>query len=1010
MGLLENFRKIVGGGDPTESLIQENDKQLSVYLQSVEKINALEEEYERLSDDELRYKTTEFRKRLSQGETLDDLLVEVFAVVREAAWRVLELRPFDVQLIGGMALHDGRLAEMATGEGKTLVAVLPATLHALSQEGSVFIVTTNDYLARRDGETMGQIFKFLGLTVGIIQSSMKESQRKEAYSADITYLSNQELGFDYLRDNLAMSQENIVQLRPFAFCIVDEADSILIDEAKTPLIISRKGTAMNNKYLMASEIAKNLVSNIHTCIACIIRETNGRYERIGRVLESRRFSEGIQQAIEAKEGLPLSSETQVVAKVTYQNLFRLFPRLSGMSGTAWTDCLEFLDIYNLKVLPIPTALPVVRRDYPDAVFRNQDGKMKALLRNIITNHEKGRPILVGTVSVQASEDLAQALKDLGVKAQVLNARPDKIEKEAEIISQAGRLGAVTVATNLAGRGTDIILGGSAKGTAKALAKYLLLYQAGLVEINEEDDEVDIVDHVSDDDDEDDEEEEEAEGEDSIISTETATPSQQLQEEEEEVTQVEGKNEVEEEEEEDGDEEVVALPTLKAVARHLGLTLPCTIPRKIELQLQRSIAAIYGEIVTRRDHAVEGGSINGGNSGSSGSGSSQQQQQGSFDRVSLEEIIALAAEGSLPPATSTSTSTTPVSSGNTTITTATTSSEGGSAMNDLRKAIASLSRLFESIYKEDRETVRRLGGLYVIGTTRHDSRRIDNQLRGRCGRQGDPGSTRFFLSLEDEIFRVFGANKMAGLLESFRIAEDMPLEDEMVTKALNTVQEEVEKYYYQARKKVYQIDSLANSQRNALYTQRRAFLTSSDEGMITLFKKYCMATMDEIYQASTTTTAAGGGGGGHVEVNVDKLVSKAKQFFPNIRFSVEEGKFIQSGATGIGGLLPILHDRLEEAIVAKQQEIDQVSAWAFVAFFRYLALIQVDELWCKHLTRLEVVKEEVSVQAFTGDRDPLEVYRERASKLFTPLMDEMRRNTVYSIFIYNPNNSPTTSKM
>lgn len=534
MGLLDGLMKqaasVTSGGDPVKALTADNEKTLSKLREQVAEINALEEPYEKLSNDELRAKTGEFRKRLGKGETLDSLLVEAFAVAREAAWRVLNLRPFDVQLLGGMAIHEGRLAEMATGEGKTLACVLPVYLNALSGN-SAFVVTTNDYLARRDGETMGQVYRFLGMTVGVVQSYQKEAERKEAYASDVTYVSNQELGFDFLRDNLAMSTENIVQQRPFNFCVVDEADSILIDEARTPLIISRKGSPPKQKILTGSSIANNLVKGTHYevsekdqkvditkegykfCEALVGKSlfdladpwaffllnaikakelfrkdkeyivVDGKVQIIdafsGRVLEGRRFSDGLQQALEAKEGLAVSAESQIVAKITYQNLFRLFPRLAGMTGTAFTEASEFSQTYNLKVLPIPLALPLARRDNDDAVFRTQNGKLKALLKNVLTTHEKGRPVLIGTTSIQSSEEMLAALKDLGVEAAVLNARPENIEREAEIISQAGRLGAVTVATNMAGRGTDIILGGSAKGVAKVLAKQFMLVSLGL---------------------------------------------------------------------------------------------------------------------------------------------------------------------------------------------------------------------------------------------------------------------------------------------------------------------------------------------------------------------------------------------------------------------------------------------------------------------------------------------------------------------------------------------------
>jgi len=463
MGLLDGIKKMVVQ-DPAVALAQENDLALKKYTQTAEKINSIEEDFEKLSNEQLAGKTDEFRKKLKSGATLDSILIEAFAVVREASWRVLELRHYDVQLIGGMALHDGRLSEMATGEGKTLVALLPTYLNALAKEGA-FVVTTNDYLARRDGETMGQVLRFLGLTVGVIQSYQKEAERKAAYSCDVTYVANQELGFDFLRDNLAMSAENVVQQRAYNFCLVDEVDSILIDEARTPLIISRKGKAPTEKYFSCAQIAMELKKGIHYEVdlknqkveltatgfkfceqivgkglfefsdpwafyivnALKAKELfNKDKEYIikdgsifivdsfsGRVLEGRRFTDGIQQSIEAKEKLKVSDETQVIAKVTYQNLFKLFPKLSGMTGTALTEAGEFIEVYKLNVLPIPTALPVARRDNDDAVFRTQEGKMKALLRNVLSTHEKGRPILIGTTSVEKSEEMVSALNDIG---------------------------------------------------------------------------------------------------------------------------------------------------------------------------------------------------------------------------------------------------------------------------------------------------------------------------------------------------------------------------------------------------------------------------------------------------------------------------------------------------------------------------------------------------------------------------------------------------------------------
>jgi len=951
-------------------------------MERVEKINALEDPFEKLTNEELKAKTTEFRKRLAAGASLDSILVEAFAVVREASWRVLQLRHFDVQLVGGMALHDGRLAEMATGEGKTLVALLPVYLNALSGR-SAFVVTTNDYLARRDGEAMGQVHRFLGLTVGVVQAGLKEGPRKKAYDCDVTYLANQELGFDFLRDNLAMSLENVVQTRPYNFCVVDEADSILIDEARTPLIISRKGNGPTNKYVSAAQIASNLQEGKHY-------EVNKKDQKVdltpagykfaeqiigkqlfdlsdpwaffiinalkakelflkdkeyivsggevaivdaftGRVLTGRRFSDGLQQAIEAKEGLKVSSETQVVAKVTYQNLFRLFPKLSGMTGTAFTEAQEFFDVYQLKVLPIPTALPIARRDNSDAVFRTENGKLKALLKNILTTYENprgARPMLIGTTSVEKSEELVQALKDLGIPASVLNARPENVERESEVVAQAGRLGAVTVATNMAGRGTDILLGGSAKGITKVLVKSLLSIQLGLTSF--------AFDELED-----------KEGE----ADETAAPG--------EVEESSGEDEEVAEIEEDPD--VLALPSLSALARQLNVWLPQQPRRSTELNLKRAVVSCFDVLSEKGPGA---------------------------GKLEIEDLVAQAADNA--PLTTPSDVEDELTQAQTV--------RRLQAVALLRRTMNRLTKELDETVKVEREKVQRLGGLYVIGTTRHESRRIDNQLRGRAGRQGDPGSTRFFLSLEDDMFRIFGAEKMAGMLEQFRVAEDMPIESDLVMGALDKVQVQVEDYFRSTRQQVFKLDEVASYQRSAVYSQRRAFLTSSDDGMLETFSKYCMQTLDEIFAASL----APAGKNNSPALNCDKLVAKVVQFFPNLVISAREIE-----ALPVRDAQRLLRTRLETAIAEKKELVDSsLSSWAFVAFFRYLALVQVDESWCKHLTRLDLLKEEMVLQSFTAERDVMEEYKERAMKLFSTLMDDVRRNTVYSLFIYKPsNNSP-----
>lgn len=894
---------------------------------------------------------------------------------------MLGLRHYDVQLLGGMTLHDGRLAEMATGEGKTLVAVLPVYLNALSGDGA-FVVTTNDYLAARDGETMGQVYRYLGLSVGIVQSYQKEPERRAAYDCDVTYVANQELGFDFLRDNLAMTTENTVVKRPYNFCVVDEADSILMDEARTPLIISRKGGAPTDKYLTCAQIAKNLEEKTHyevdlkdqrveltpngyKYVEQIIGKNlfdlkdpwafyvinalkakelynkdkeytinDGQVDIIdaftGRVLEGRRFTDGLQQSIEAKEALDVSGETQVVAKVTYQNLFRLFPKLSGMTGTAFTEALEFLAVYNLKVLPIPTALPVARRDNQDAVFRTQDGKMKAMLKNVLNTHDKGRPILIGTTSVEQSEYVCQSLEDIGVKSTVLNARPEIVEKEAQIVAQAGRLGAVTVATNMAGRGTDIILGGNSKELGKVLAKNFLSVSLGLAEPVP------------------------AEIEEAAANEETG----ELAAEPEVIS--EGEEEVE------TDPDVLALPSARALSKYLGLWMPQRLSNKAELSMKRAVVSCADLI---KDILASAGEED----------FSSADAKGKI-KLEIEDIVSRAADNRGGVDT-----------------------KADFAIKLMRQAIAGVKSEFDETVGLEAERVKRLGGLYVVGTSRHESRRIDNQLRGRSGRQGDPGGTRFFLSLEDDIFKIFGGDKMTNLLENFRVADDMPIESDMVVQALDKVQQQVEAYYQGNRQQVYRLDEVAGQHRERIYKYRNTVLNSIDVDMTATFADYAKKTLKEIYDAALIPDSKGvkvqGG-----EVEVEKLGSKALQFFPNMQLSMEE--LNQASISSSDTVLDLMNAKLDDALIDKGKLLDQYSQWALPSFARYLSMVQIDESWCKHLSRLDLLKEEMVLQSFTAEKDVMETYKERADSLFSTLMDDVRRNTVYSLFIYNPSTEAT----
>ena len=684
-----------------------SQREVKAIMPLVEKIEALEDEYKALSDQQLQAKTPEFQQRLKDGETLDDILPEAFAACREAAWRVLGMRPYRVQLIGGIILHQGRIAEMKTGEGKTLVATLPAYLNALAGKG-VHIVTVNDYLAKRDSEWMGKVYRFMGLTVGLVIHGVMGQDKKAAYDADITYGTNNEFGFDYLRDNMAIYSQELVQ-RGHYFAIVDEVDSILIDEARTPLIISGQGEKSTQLYtvvdqfvskLTCQRIAKvddkeeedvnidadyivdekartatltargikkaeeafnieNLADPENTTLSHHINQAikargvmkrdidyvvkDGQViivdEFTGRLMFGRRYNEGLHQAIEAKEHVEVANESKTLATITFQNYFRLYDKLSGMTGTAMTEEEEFGTIYELDIVEIPTNKPVQRVDHHDVVYKTEAGKLRAVVSQIEECHEKGQPVLVGTVSIEKSEELSDMLKRRGIKHNVLNAKNH--EKEAEIVAQAGKLGAVTVATNMAGRGTDIMLGGNAEYLAKAD-----LRKAGM------------------------------------------------------------------------SDELIAEAT-------------------------------------------------------------------GYAETDNQEIL------------------------------------------DARKMFADAEAKYKDEIKEEAEKVREVGGLFILGTERHESRRIDNQLRGRAGRQGDPGESRFYLSLEDDIMRLFGSERVMGMMEKLGVDEDTPIEQKMLSNAIENAQKQVESRNFQTRKNVLQYDDVMNTQREVIYKQRRQVLDGED---------------------------------------------------------------------------------------------------------------------------------------------------------------------------------------
>jgi preprotein translocase subunit SecA len=916
-------------GDP-------NARKLKKYQPIVTEVNLLEEEIQSLSDEELRGKTTEFKQRLEKGETLDDLLPEAFAVVREAGKRVLGMRHFDVQVLGGMILHEGQIAEMKTGEGKTLVATLPAYLNALSGKG-VHVVTVNDYLARRDAEWMGQVHRFLGLTVGLIQQTMIPSERKKNYDCDITYGTNSELGFDYLRDNMATSMADVVQ-RPFNYCIIDEVDSVLIDEARTPLIISGQVERPSEKYIQAAEIAKALNKDEHYEVdekqRTILLTDEGfiRAEQLlgvtdlfdpkdpwahyvfnaikakelfildvnyivrggevvivdeftGRVMPGRRWSDGLHQAIEAKEGVEIQPETQTLATITYQNFFLLYPKLAGMTGTAKTEEAEFGKIYNLEVTTIPTNRPNIRRDLSDVVYKTEEAKWRAVAIECAEMYKMGRPVLVGTTSVEKSEVLSRLLAELKIPHNLLNAKPENVERESEIIAQAGRKGAVTIATNMAGRGTDIILGGNADYMARL--KVREYFMPKLAQPEDED-------------------------EFGITSVPGAGGGRS------------------------GGQGFVPGRKVKTWKAS---------PQIYPTELSKATEKLLKDAV---DFAVK------------------EYGERSLPELEAEDKIAVASEKAPTQ---------------------------DPVIQKLRAAYNRIREEYEVFTKAEHEEVVALGGLHVIGTERHESRRIDNQLRGRAARQGDPGSTKFFLSLQDNLLRIFGGDRVAGLMNAFRVEEDMPIESGMLTRSLEGAQKKVETYYYDIRKQVFEYDEVMNKQRRAIYAERRRVLEGQDlkEQVI----KYAELTMDDIVNAYINPELPA------EEWELDKLVSKVKEFV----YLLADLEPKQLEDLTFSEIKAFLHEQVRIAYDNKEAQIDQIQPGLMRQAERFFILQQIDTLWREHLQQMDSLRESVGLRGY-GQKDPLIEYKSEGFELFLEMMTDIRRNVVYSLFMFQPQVQPT----
>ena len=840
-----------------------SQRELKSIYPIADKIEALEEEYRALTDEQLQAKTPEFKQRLQQGETLDDILPEAFAAVREAADRVLGLRPYRVQLIGGIVLHQGRIAEMKTGEGKTLVATLPAYLNALTGNG-VHIVTVNDYLAKRDSEWMGKVHRFMGLTVGLIVHDLTKEQRQAAYAADITYGTNNEMGFDYLRDNMAIYKDEQVQ-RGHSFAIVDEVDSILIDEARTPLIISGMGEKSTQLYDMAESFAcrlkkyvvtetddkeaedetldadyivdekartatltargiakaeeffhlDNLSDPENSTIAHHINQAikaHGTMKRdvdyvvkdgeiiivdefTGRLMFGRRYSEGLHQAIEAKEHVSVQRESKTLATITFQNYFRLYSKLSGMTGTAMTEEEEFATIYKLDIVEIPTNRPVVRIDNEDAVYKTEQGKYRAVIRQVKECHEKGQPVLVGTVSIEKNELLSRMLTKEGIRHNLLNAKNH--EKEAEIVAQAGQFGAVTVATNMAGRGTDIILGGNAEYMATND-----LRKAGYTD------------------------------------------------------------------------EVIADAT-------------------------------------------------------------------GYAETDNSEIL------------------------------------------EARQLFADKLRQHKAEISGEADWVRQAGGLFIIGTERHDSRRIDNQLRGRAGRQGDPGETRFYISLEDDLMRLFGGERVQAAMERMNIDEDMPIESKMLTRSIQQAQTTVESRNFQARKSVLEYDDVMNKQREIIYGQRRQVLEGMD------VKDVIMNMMNT---SITHLVQNAFSGIQHLDMtSCQELLRQVEGvYFPKyaVRFSQEQLDAMDAQA---------VTDAFTQAAAAYyQQKEDEFTAPVMREVERVVLLRVVDEYWMEHIDAMSDLRQGIRLRAY-AQTDPIIAYKKESLEMFEEMIAAIQDETVRRLY-------------
>jgi len=859
-----------------ESLFQNTTQQvLSKYNSQLQQINIIGKTFKILTDDELKEKTTELKQRLLNGAPQSSIINEAFALVREASERVLGLRHFDVQLIGGFILNEGKIAEMKTGEGKTIVALLPTFLNALYGKGT-HVITVNDYLARRDAEYVGQVHRFLGLSVGLIQENMSPEERKKNYNCDVVYVTNNELGFDYLRDNMAYTSDEIVQ-RSFFYCVIDEVDSILIDEARTPLIISGASKAPTEKYYQTAKLATTLRRDVHYIVdektqgvtlssdgvsfcetalgildlydpsepwisyvlnsikAKELYLRNKNYivneeqeivivdEFTGRTMQGRRWSDGLHQAVEAKENVPIQDESQTLASVSYQNLFLLYTKLSGMTGTAKTEEAEFEKIYNLNVVQVPTHRLIKRKDLSDLIYKNQYIKWRAVAQECLEMYKIGRPVLIGTTTIEKSELLAALLSEYNIPYRILNAKPENVESEAEIIAQAGYRKSVTIATNMAGRGTDILLGGNPTFLTRSLLKEFFLSE-------------------------------------------------------------------------------------DKTSNNLELA------KVLSLADEQTKTELY-------------------------------EQYNDF----LKQNLA-----------------------------------------DLEIVKDSVTQLFVTLYKtsfdetkiiavSEGQKIRDLGGLHVIGTERHESRRIDNQLRGRSGRQGDPGSSRFFLSLEDKLLRIFGGEQILTMMQSIGFQDDTPIQSSLLNKSLESAQKKVEAYYFDTRKQLFEYDQALNTQRNGVYAERRRILQQGNLRNWVL--DYAERSLDDLFTSFKKDKDQKG----------HQMLALKLQNLLGIPFNINE----YSSEKDLEQTLAFVKQQLQITYELKELEMESIEKGLLRELEKSFILQQIDYSWQEHLQKIAFLRDSIRWRAY-GQKDPLTEYKKEAFNYFVMMLARIRHRVVYFV--------------